>query len=162
MSKTILLVEDDDSISQMLGRVLEMEHYKVASAETVHKAVSNFLHEGPDLVLLDLDLPEEGGWRAFELMEKMRPFVRVIVITGFSNELERASELGVDALMQKPLNLPLLLRTVQNLVHEPDPERLARITSRSFRTRLLAAEDAALEVDYIGTRDAWRGWGINE
>ena len=64
MNKIILLVEDDASISQTLGRVFEMEHHEVVLAQTGHKAVSKFLHERPDLVLLDLDLPDADGWQA--------------------------------------------------------------------------------------------------
>ena len=157
MSERILLVESDASISQTLGRVLEMEDHEVVLAQSGRKAISKFLREPSDLILLDLDSPDEDGWEAIDQMEQMRPFVPILVITSRPGQLQHASEVGIDALMQKPLDLPLLLRAVDDLLAEPEPERLARLTRRSFTTQFLTAEDLK-EVKHVEVRD----WGINE
>ena len=94
-------------------------------------------------------------------MEKMRPLMPVVIITGHPDEFQHASQHGVDALMQKPLNLPLLLRTVEHLIAEPESERLARLTSRSFKTQFLLPDDSPSE-DEVNAHLAWRDWGIND
>jgi two-component system response regulator VicR len=93
-----------------------------------------FLHALPDLVLLDINMPDQDGWRAFESMEKSRPLVPVIVITARPHQYEQAVKLGIDALMEKPLNLPFLLATIAELLAESEGERLRRLTNPEFKT----------------------------
>ena len=57
MKKRILLADDDPGVRQMVGRVLESEHYDVVTAGTGREATAKFLANLPDLVLLDRDRP---------------------------------------------------------------------------------------------------------
>lgn len=136
--KRILIADDDASIRESLARVLEGENYDVALAESGRKAVSQFLQAVPELVLLDLNMPDKDGWQAFELMEKLRPFVPIIIITARPNQYERAVATGADALMEKPLDLPLLLQTIQELLAESPQQRVAHLTDRNFSTAFLS------------------------
>jgi two-component system, sensor histidine kinase len=135
--KTILLADDDASVRTMIGRVLESEHYRVLLASTGREAASQFLSGPPDLVLLDLNMPERDGWEAWHIMGTLHPFVRVIVITARPNQYDHAQTMRIDALMEKPLDLPLLLQTINHLIVEPDEERIRRITDGNFKTALL-------------------------
>ena len=137
MSKTILLADDDASVQTMIRRVLESEHYRVLLASTGREAASQFLNGPPDLVLLDLNMPDKDGWEAWRIMDTLHPFVPVIVITARPNQYEQAKKMRIEALMEKPLDLPLLLRTIKRLLVEPDEERIRRITDRNFKTTLL-------------------------
>ena len=137
MSKTILLADDDPSVRTMVGRVLEMEGSEVLPASSGREAVSQYLHGPPDVVLLDLNMPEKDGWEAWQLMNSLHPFVPVIVITARPNQYEHADRLRIDGLMEKPLDLGLLLETIRRLLVEPDGHRLARITAPDFHTTLL-------------------------
>jgi CheY-like chemotaxis protein len=137
MSKTILLADDDASVQRMIRRVLESEHYRVLLASTGREAASQFLNGPPDLVLLDLNMPDKDGWEAWHIMDTLHPFVPVIVITARPNQYEQAKRMRIEALMEKPLDLPLLLRTINRLLVEPDEERIRRITDRNFKTALL-------------------------
>ncbi len=94
MSERILLVESDASISQTLGRVLEMEDHEVVLAQSGQKAIAKFLRQPSDLILLDLDSPDEDGWEAIDQMEQMRPFVPIIVITSRPGQLQQARKAG--------------------------------------------------------------------
>lgn len=161
MQKRVLLVEDDVSVSEELGRALGQAHHDVGIAQTEERAVSKFMHERPDLVLLDLDLPGVNGWHAFERMEQVRPFMPIIVITSRWEEFEHANEYGVDALMEKPLYLPLLIQTIETLIIEPESVRIARITDRSFKTQLLFHKDDRAVEGHKLSRE-FREWGINE
>jgi len=139
MRKTILLADDDASVRTMVGRVLEAEDYNVLFARTGREAVSQFLSGPPDLVLLDLNMPDKDGWEAWDLMTTLHPMVPVIVITARPHQYDQAMEMGIDALMEKPLDLPVLLQAIEKLLAEPDPKRLARLCDPSFKTALLSA-----------------------
>ena len=117
--KTILLADDDPAIRQMLGQVLALEQYKVVLAATGRETAAKFISTVPDLVLLDLNMPDRDGWDAFHLMNSTHPTVPVIVITARPHQQERAASLGVVSLMEKPLDIPILLKTVRDLLEEP-------------------------------------------
>lgn len=117
--KTILLADDDPAIRQTLGQVLALEQYNVVFAATGRETAAQFISHLPDLVLLDLNMPDRDGWDAFYLMNSTHPSVPVIVITALPHQHERAASLGVAALMEKPLDIPVLLKTVQDLLEQP-------------------------------------------
>ncbi len=135
--KRILLVDDDPGVREMLGRVLEAEYYEVIRAENGNEAGAKFVNREPDIVLLDLNMPERDGWSAFRFMEVIRPLLPVIIITARSNQYAQAEALGVDALMEKPLNLPVLLEAVKKLLAETEAERTRRLTNSQFKTVFL-------------------------
>jgi DNA-binding response OmpR family regulator len=116
--KTILLADDDPAIRQMLGQVLALEQYKVVFAATGRETAARFIASLPDLVLLDLNMPDRDGWDAFHLMNSTHPTVPVIVITARPHQQERAASLGVASLMEKPLDIPFLLKTIRDLLGE--------------------------------------------
>jgi DNA-binding response OmpR family regulator len=124
MPKKILLADDDADVREMLGRVLKSEHYAVTLAKTGRDAAAKFFADLPDLVLLDLNMPDRDGWDVFGLMHQTHPLVPVVVITAMSQQSRRASECGISALMEKPLNLPLLLATIADLLAESKVKRL--------------------------------------
>lgn len=135
MKKTILLADDDDAVRHTLGRVLQSEQYEVLLARTGREAATQFLHIGPpDLVLLDLNMPDKDGWEAFHLISQLDQLVPVIIITARPRQHEKAVELGVDALMEKPLDLPLLLSTIKDLLAESGKARVERLTNPAVAT----------------------------
>jgi DNA-binding response OmpR family regulator len=136
-TKRILLADDDLGVREMLGRVLESEHYGVVYAKSGIETIRKFTADPPDLVLLDLNMPEKDGWEAFGKICDKHPFVPVIVITARPHQYGHAVELGVDALMEKPLNIPLLLETIQSLLTESESERTRRLTNPEFKTAML-------------------------
>ncbi|SRR6266540_303914 len=137
MKKRILLADDDPAVRSLLARALETEGFEVVQAKTGREAVSDLLHHRPDLALLDLKMPDKDGWEAYELMEKLDPLFPVILITALPNQLERAMRLGIDALMEKPLDLPLLIRTIRVLLAESEENRIVRLTKGDFTTAYL-------------------------
>jgi DNA-binding response OmpR family regulator len=138
MKTKILLADDDAGVREMLGRVLESEHYDVMSAKRGSETAAKFIADVPDLVLLDLNMPDRDGWDVFDLMKQTHPFVPVIVITARPQQYEHAAKLGITALMEKPLNLPLLLATIADLLAESEAERVQRLTDPGFKTTYLS------------------------
>jgi CheY-like chemotaxis protein len=141
MRAKILLADDDAGIRETLGRVLESEHYEVVYAKTGREAAAKFIADLPDLVLLDLNMPDRDGWDAFNLMNRTHPSVPVIVITARPQQHEHAARLGIDALMEKPLNLPLLLVIIADLLAESQSERMKRLIDPVFRTTYISQPD---------------------
>ncbi len=137
MNKRILLVDDDEAVRKMVGRVLESAGYQVLLAASGREAVAKFRNGQPHLVLLDLKMPDQDGWAAFEEVSQHDPLVPVIVITAWPNQYEQAVQRGIDALMEKPLDMAVLLVNIQRLLEEPEKKRTARLTDRNFTTAYL-------------------------
>jgi CheY-like chemotaxis protein len=141
MKKKILVADEDESVRRMVARVLEMAGYSVMLAGTGRETVAKSRTGQPDLVLLDLKEPEAGGWEIFEQVNHaLNALVPVIVITAWPNQYEQAVQKGVDVLMEKPLDLPLLLQTMSELLTESEQERTRQLMNRNFTTTLLVQE----------------------
>lgn len=137
----ILIADDDALVRGSLVAVLESEGYLVDEARDGREAVSRAIARLPDLVLLDLNMPGWDGWTAFSQLDRVTPLLPVIVITARPNQYPKAVQLGVDAFMEKPLNIPILVRAIQRLAREDKKRHEKRITKRNFATRLLDGAD---------------------
>jgi CheY-like chemotaxis protein len=136
-AKRILVADDDNMVRESLAEVLKSEGYEVDKARNGIEAVTCSIRHPLDLVLLDLNMPHWDGWTAFSQLDRVAPLLPVIVITARPNQYEKAVSLGVDAFMEKPLDVPVLVRAIARLVEEEPAVRVKRITNRSFVTRLL-------------------------
>jgi len=139
MTKRILLADDDASVRETLGRVLELEHYDVVLAGGGREAVAKFRADPPDLVLLDLDMPDQNGWQVFDAICHVAPRVPVLIITAVPHQAKRAAQLGAAALMEKPLHLPRLLQILSDLLAESVETRRARTTGKAAEFDTLPA-----------------------
>ena len=135
--KRVLVADDDAVVRGSLAAVLESEGYVVYEAHNGIKAVTRAIEHAPDLVLLDLNMPHWDGWTAFSQLDRVTPLLPVIVITARPNQYEKAVGLGVDAFMEKPLNIPILVSAIKRLTGEDKNRHLRRVTSRAFTTELL-------------------------
>lgn len=126
MKKRILLADDDESVRKMVARVLELASYEVLVAATGLEAVKLFRKQSPDLALLDLRMPELGGWEVFELIHQMNAAVPVVVITAWPDQQQQARQRGIDGLMEKPLDLVRLLERIEELLSETEEQRTQR------------------------------------
>jgi signal transduction histidine kinase/DNA-binding response OmpR family regulator len=80
---SILLVEDDPTSRKLVGRMLDQEGWKVLEAENGHQAMAHLAHDRPDLILLDLILPEMDGFEVIQSLQARLDWrsIPVIVIT---------------------------------------------------------------------------------
>jgi DNA-binding response OmpR family regulator len=126
MTKRILLVDDERSIGESLSKILEAENYEVVLAENGEEAIEKHGAERIDLLILDLNMPIKNGWATLEWLVEITPLLPVVIITGRSNQRALAERAGADALMEKPLDVPLLLQTIRELMDEPIESRAQR------------------------------------
>jgi DNA-binding NtrC family response regulator len=107
---SILLVDDDSTVRQSLEQALLLEDYQVVSAANRSEALRGFGEHKIDVALLDVHLGEESGWDTCKDLRKIRPKLPVIMMTGHSDELLIAPAQPVEAFLEKPLDLALLIR----------------------------------------------------
>ncbi len=119
MRKNILLAGDDEPVRKMVGRVLESADYAVIPASTGWEAIAKCQTARPDLLLVDADMRDNQGWEAISLIRRTEPSLRVLVITARPDLQAEAVRNGIDALMEKPLDPPVLLQTIEALLEEP-------------------------------------------
>ena len=105
----------------------------------------------PDLVLLDLKLPEENGWDIFGRLTRKWPLLPVVVITARPNQLFTALVAGVAALLEKPLAIPKMLQTISRLLCESVETRLARMAGKVAQFHYLPARPEAQAIGAAGT-----------
>jgi len=140
MKAKILLADDDEEVLAALSAALASEDYDVVVAKNGREAIEHFQKGRFDIALLDLNMPVKGGWEAFERLTTIHPLLQVIVITARPDQYPLAAAAGVAALMEKPLDLPLLLRTIDDLLCEPVERRLSRLTGQQPITRYLCTD----------------------
>ncbi|HEX4122178.1 MAG TPA: response regulator [Verrucomicrobiae bacterium] len=116
--KNVLIVDDDPSIRYMLGRVLMGEGYEVLAAANGNDGLQIAQEREIDLVLLDLKMPGKSGQETFKVLRDAWPELPVIIISAFSRQQLEGLD-GVNALLQKPLDFPILLDTIKRLLAEP-------------------------------------------
>lgn len=113
----ILLIDDDPMILQLLNLFLSSEGYEVSMAESGLEGLDAAHRETPDLVILDLIMPVMDG---FETCRRLRELgiQSILVISNRRDErsMVRALELGADAYLNKPFELPVLLAKIRTLL----------------------------------------------
>jgi len=83
----ILLVDDDSQVAKYLTTVLEENGYSVTAATSGKEALASLRECRPDLLILDLNMPELDGSETFRRLRAIRPEVPVVFATGYVNDL---------------------------------------------------------------------------
>lgn len=132
MRTPLLLVDDDPAVASALGNLLATEGYDVVCAHDGRAALDALAAHGrPELVLLDLCMPGMGGWDTFERLTAFDPSLPVVVITARPDQQPLAAVAGVDAVLEKPLNVARLLETIRMLLVEEPAARRARLGAQA-------------------------------
>ena len=123
-------MDDDPTVRGSLNNVLVAEGDSVVAAENGQQAVELASQSLVDLVLLDLNMPVKNGWDTFEQFTREHPLVPIIIATARSSQFFTALHAGAGALLEKPMDIPILLRTMEKLLAESDEERRARLAGK--------------------------------
>jgi len=107
---TVLVVEDDPSLSTALSTTLKLSGYRVVTANTAAEGVRRHAHHSPDLVLLDLGLPDRDGLAVIRDI-RARGHTPIVVLSARNGEAVKveALDLGADDYVQKPFGMEELL-----------------------------------------------------
>jgi DNA-binding NtrC family response regulator len=126
----VLIADDDSCVRGSLAAVLASEGYIVIPAENGQQALDLVNASSVDLVLLDLNMPVKNGWDTLEHLTREHPLIPIIIATARPNQLFTALNAGVGALLEKPMDIPVLLRTMEKLLVESTEQRLARLAGK--------------------------------
>jgi DNA-binding response OmpR family regulator len=125
--KTILAIDDDKSILEVLKDVLSARGYKVLTATSVDEAMSVLRQRRrPDLLLLDLNMPGRNGFALYSELDSSQP-IPVLFVSGFSQSFSPSTEgftniwtngftLGMTDILYKPFAISLLYEKVEALI----------------------------------------------
>lgn len=127
MKPKLLVVDDDRSVRESLRKLLEAQNYEVFPARDASEALEHFNAHRIDLVVLDINLGADNGWKVFEAMTIANPFVPTIVITAEWGQREKGVALGVEGLIEKPIDVPIFLNLIRDLLAETTEAKLKRI-----------------------------------
>ena len=118
MTNTVLVVDDEKGIRESLGDILEDEGYEVITAESGHEALKLVKVESPDLVFLDIWLPDVDGIEVLEEITSGKNSVPVVMISGHGTVdlAVKARKIGAYDFLEKPLSLERVLLTTQRAV----------------------------------------------
>ena len=116
MARTILVVEDEPTLRETLIEALEVEGFRVVGAADGREALLRFRAERPDLVLLDLMLPELSGIEVCRII-RAESGVPIVMLTAKDSELDKVVglELGADDYITKPFSLRELSARIRAL-----------------------------------------------
>ncbi|MGH3095824.1 MAG: response regulator transcription factor [Streptosporangiales bacterium] len=119
---TVLIVDDDPVIRQLIAVNLEMEGFAVLEAADGEEGIARVLEDRPDVVLLDVMMPRVDGWVvALRLRTDPRTSdVRIALVTARAQQRDRdrGEQLGVDAYICKPFDPTELLEVCDRLAAE--------------------------------------------
>ncbi len=121
---TVLVVDDEKGLRDVLRRVLEGKGYRVVEAADGNQALAACRRERPDLVISDIIMPDRDGIEAIVAMKAEWPATKVLAISGGGRAhamdlLALAPRAGADDTLDKPFRQSELLRRVVNLIGEP-------------------------------------------
>lgn len=156
----ILVVEDEKGIRNFILRSLESSGYQVISAENGREAKELFLSKCPDLVLLDLGLPDIDGVQLIPLLRDWSN-VPIVIVSARDQEAEkvRALDLGADDYITKPFGISELMARVRtalrhrgvSLTAQPEMDEVFRIKDLVIDMRKHQVVKAGKEIHFTGT-----------
>ena len=141
MSKMILIIEDEESIQNIIKAFLEDAGYTVVLAADGMEGIEQFRANKPDLVLLDLMLPKIDGFAVCEILRK-ESRVPIIMLTALDDDDSQMK--GFDALaddyITKPFSMPLVVKHIEAVLRRAEQ-------GAGVETNILRYKDLTLDTD---------------
>ncbi|MGA2190759.1 MAG: EAL domain-containing protein [Steroidobacteraceae bacterium] len=152
--RCVLIIDDDPVFTLLAGETLQQAGFRAPVAHNLGTALALFESERPDLVLLDVELPDASG---FDICARIRATpgetdIPIIMVTG-NNDTEsiaRAYEVGATDFINKPVLWPTLPHRVEFILRARDNMRALRLSEHKNRALLQALPDAIYIVDGDG------------
>ncbi|MDQ7095268.1 response regulator [Desulfosporosinus sp. PR] len=116
---SILIVDDNPDICQLLHETLSYEGYTVATTASGQDSLREFQQKLPDLVLLDLKMPKINGFEIGQKFKEINKNINIVVMSGYISQqnVEKVIAKGfVNDILTKPFDLEELKKIVRNLL----------------------------------------------
>jgi DNA-binding response OmpR family regulator len=154
MARTILVVDDETTLRETLVEALELEGYRAIPAADGREALVRFRAEHPDLVLLDLMLPELSGVEVCRIL-RAESAVPIIMLTARDGEVDKVVglELGADDYVTKPFSLRELTARIRAIFRRAEGAAAAAAAATGAAgAQLSLIELGGVSVDLAGHR----------
>ncbi|MBM7560211.1 response regulator transcription factor [Marinitoga litoralis] len=114
----ILIIEDEESIRDLIRMNLILENFEVIVAENGNEGVELFKKESPELVILDLMLPDKDGFEVLKELQSINYKIPIIILTAKNNQNDKllGLELGADDYITKPFDSKELILRIRNII----------------------------------------------
>src|SRR6187551_45794 len=121
-TRSVLIVDDDAQIRSLLADLLKENDYATRQAKTAAEATSEIAKQRPDLVMMDIKLPDQDGLDLLKILNREHPELDVIVMTAYggSSSAIKAMEHGAYDYVTKPFDIDDLLATLKRVFEHAD------------------------------------------
>jgi DNA-binding response OmpR family regulator len=120
MAKKILVVDDEPRVVKLLKARLEKSGYSVIVAKEGQEALDKTYQEDPDLIILDIMLPNVDGYNVCRILRADEKYkdIPIIMLTGrtLARDIKAGMDVGAVSYVQKPFNADVLLGLIQGLI----------------------------------------------
>lgn len=117
-SKITILVAEDNASNYKLLEVILSKDYNLVHAWNGREAVELFKEHQPQLILMDIEMPEMNGYEATDAIRKISSSVPILALTAYAyaSDQEKILQSGMNAYMSKPINFHLLRQRILELL----------------------------------------------
>ncbi|MBF8261011.1 MAG: sigma-54-dependent transcriptional response regulator [candidate division NC10 bacterium] len=131
MSSQLLVVDDEHLIRWSLEQTLAKGGYEVSTASTGEAALATVREDPPDLILLDLKLPDIDGLQVLRQIKELSPHVQVLIMTAYADvgTAVEAMKLGAYDYLPKPIDFENLAVTIRNALEASQLKRKVQLLS---------------------------------
>lgn len=140
----IYVIEDDDSIRELIGIALEGFGYKIKAYEAAEPALEDMKNDKPELAIFDIMLPGMDGLSAIKLIRKdaVLKDIPIICLTAKDKELDKVAglDVGADDYITKPFGVLELAARIRSLLRRSDKETEEELTSGPIRINPMTRE----------------------
>jgi two-component system response regulator HydG len=155
----VCIVDDDRDFAESMAIALEGRNCDVELAFTGEEAIDRFRTTDFDIAFMDVKLPGMNGVESYMEISRLRPYARVIMMTGYSVEqlLEKAVERGARGILHKPLDMGKVLEIIEGvkpdgiLIADDDPDFVGSIGDILAESgyRVCIAQNGREVIEYI-------------
>lgn len=115
--KSVIIIDDDEDIVQVFSYLLEQKHIKVVGKGYSGKdAVELYEKENPDIVFLDVMMPDGNGIYAIKKIKEINPNAKIVAVTADNRSLtqEKLEKLDIYAIVHKPFDIKKIIQLIEN------------------------------------------------
>ncbi|MGH7262904.1 MAG: response regulator [Candidatus Rokuibacteriota bacterium] len=120
MPPLVLIVEDIEDNLILIRSLLEMADFRVVEARDGREAITQAQAHHPDLILLDMSLPEVDGWTVARALRQMPEFSSTLIVAVTAHTMpgdrEKTLDAGCDEFLTKPIDVPNFMPTINKIL----------------------------------------------
>ena len=156
MGEKILAIDDNPQLIKMIRLCLERQDYEIIAAYSGSEGLRKFQDNHPDLVILDIKMPDMDGWEICRSLREMSPNVPILILTVLKEKANvvRALALGADGFVAKPFRPGELVARIQALLRRAD-------MTKASSNRTSFYDDGNLAIDFERQQVYLQGQPVN-